>query len=100
MISLGFTKEGGYKLSLPGEKRKTFSEPEAQMKINEWVDLVIEYEEGKILLKVNGHSRLYEHKQVTIDNKKDKHGPRFTFKSKDGTEERIVFDYVRIWEAE
>ncbi|MCP4494844.1 MAG: hypothetical protein GY820_47220 [Gammaproteobacteria bacterium] len=64
MISLGFTKEGGYKLGLPGEKRKWFSEPNTKMKINEWVDLVIEYQKGKILLNVNGHSRTYEHEQV------------------------------------
>jgi len=100
MISLGFTKEGGYRLGLPGEQRKWFSEPNATMKINEWVDLVIEYQQGKIHLNVNGHGRTYEHEQVTMDNKKDKLGPRFSFKSKDSTEERLIFDYVRIWEAE
>ena len=100
MIILAYNKKGGYRLGLPGTKRKWFAESKADMKINEWVDLVIEYQEGKILLSVNGHSKVYTDKQVTMHNKKDKHGPRFTFKSKDGLKERIVFDYVRIWKAE
>lgn len=99
MMSLSYNKEGGYALSLPGEERKGFTEPKAEMNINEWVDLIIEYQEGKMLLSVNGTSKIYEHEQVTMDNKKDKSGPRFSFKSKEGTEERIMFDSVRLWEV-
>ena len=100
MMSLVYNKEGGYHLILPGEQKVRFSEPNAVMNINEWVDLIIEYQRGKMLLSVNGHSKVYEHKQVTMENKKDKHGPRFSFKSKEGTEERIVFDSIRLWEVE
>lgn len=100
MMSLAYNKEGGYHLILPGEQKVRFSEPNAKMNINEWVDLVIEYQKGKMLLSVNGHSKVYEHEQVTIENKKDKSGPRLTFKSKEDTEERIVFDSIRLWEAE
>ena len=61
---------------------------------------MIEYQPGKMLLNVNGHERIFEDEQVTMNNKKDKFGPRFTFKSKDGTDERLLFDYVRIWKVE
>jgi hypothetical protein len=97
MIALSYNPDGGYSLGLPGEKRKWFKEPKAEMKINEWVELVIEYQKGKMLLKVNEQERIFEDAQVTMDNEKDKHSPRFTFKSRDGTEERLMFDYVRIW---
>ncbi|EDM26985.1 hypothetical protein LNTAR_07069 [Lentisphaera araneosa HTCC2155] len=100
MMSLSYNPEGGYKLILPGEKKVPFIEANAEMKINEWVDLIIEYQKGKMLLSVNGHSKVYEHPQVTMDNKKDKSGPRFSLKSKDGIEERIVFDSIKLWQAE
>jgi hypothetical protein len=98
MMSLSYNKDGGYHLGLPGEKRVRFSEPNAEMKINEWVDLVIEYQKGKMLLSVNGHSKIYEHDQVSMENKKS--GPKFSFKSKDRIEERILFDSIKLWEVE
>ena len=98
MMSLAYNKEGGYHLILPGEQKVRFSEPNAKMNINEWVDLIIEYQKGKMRLSVNGHSKIYEHEQVTMENKKS--GPKLTFKSKEGIEERIVFDSIRLWEAE
>ena len=70
------------------------------MNINEWVDLIIEYQKGKMLLSVNGNSKINQHKQVTMNNKKDKSGPRFSLKSKDGIEERIVFDSIKLWQVE
>ena len=98
MISLTYLEGGGHKVMLPGGP--SYKEPKSGMKINEWVDLFIEYEEGRILLSVNGFNKTYEHKNVTMINKKDKYGPRFTFKHGiQGPNSRLVFDYVRLWKA-
>ena len=95
MIILGILADGGHRIKLPDGP--TFAEPDSPMKLNEWVDLIIEYQKGKIRISVNGYSKIYEHEKVTIDNKKDKHGPRFTFKGGEGC--TIVFDSVRLWDC-
>ena len=96
MINLGIVKDGGHRLKLPDGP--SFLEPESEMALNKWIDLVIEYELGKIRILVNGHGNTYEHEKVTIINPKDKLGPRFTFKG--GPECEILFDYVRLWDCE
>jgi len=95
MIKLNYLEDGGHRITLPNGP--AFNEPASGMKLNEWIDLVIEYKLGTILLSVNGHSKTYEHENVTIINEKDKFGPRFTFKG--GEDCRIVFDSVRLWET-
>ncbi len=67
------------------------------MKLNEWVDLIIEYSLGTIRISVNGHGKTYEHEKVTIINENDKLGPRFSLKG--GPDCRIVFDLVRLWKC-
>jgi len=96
MIILGISKDGGHTIKLPDGP--SFSEPESAMKLNEWIDLVIEYRKGTIRIEVNGHGKTYQHEKVTIINPKDKHGPRFSFKG--GPDCRIFFDSVRLWNAE
>lgn len=96
MIVLGILEDGGHRIKLPDGP--SFPDPKSGMKLNEWIDLVIEYKKGTIRIAANGHGTTYRHAKVTIDNKKDKHGPRFTFKG--GPECRIVFDSVRLWECE
>ena len=95
MINLGIVKNGGHRVKLPDGP--SFFEPESDMALNKWIDLVIEYELGKIRLLVNGHGNTYEHEKVTIINPKDKLGPRFTFEG--GPECEILFDYVRLWDC-
>ena len=95
MINLGIVKDGGHRVKLPDGP--SFFEPESEMVLNKWIDLVIEYELGKIRVLVNGHGNTYEHEKVTIINPKDKLGPRFTFKG--GPECEILFDYVRLWDC-
>ena len=95
MINLGIVKDGGHRVKLPDGP--SFFEPESDMALNKWIDLVIEYELGKIRVLVNGHGKTYEHEKVTIINPKDKLGPRFTFKG--GPECEILFDYVRLWDC-
>jgi len=96
MINLGIEKHGGHRVKLPDGP--SFSEPESDMALNKWIDLVIEYEQGKIRVVVNGKGKTYEHEKVTIINPKDKLGPRFTFKG--GPECIILFDSVRLWDCE
>ncbi|MBT5908389.1 MAG: hypothetical protein HOH25_01210, partial [Opitutae bacterium] len=96
MINLGIEKEGGHRVKLPDGP--SFSEPESDMALNKWIDLVIEHEQGKIRVLVNGKGKTYEHEKVTIINPKDKLGPRFTFKG--GPECIILFDSVRLWDCE
>ena len=95
MIVLGVLEGGGHRIKLPDGP--IFSEPDSKMALNEWIDLVIEYQLGKIKISVNGYSKTYEHEKVTIVNPKDKYGPRFTFKG--GPECRILFDSVRLWDC-
>ena len=95
MISLGIVEGGGHRVKLPNGP--AFAEPGSEMALNEWIDLIIEYERGTIRISVNGYSKTYKHEMVTIINKKDKHGPRFTFKG--GTDCRILFDSVRLWDC-
>ena len=95
MINLGIVKDGGHRVKLPDGP--SFFEPESDMALNKWIDLVVEYELGKIRVLVNGHGNTYEHEKVTIINPKDKLGPRFTFKG--GPECEILFDYVRLWDC-
>ena len=95
MINLGIVKDGGHRVKLPDGP--SFFEPESDMALNKWIDLVIEYELGKIRVLVNGHGNTYEHEKVTIINPKDKLGPRFSFKG--GPECEILFDSIRLWDC-
>lgn len=95
MIVLGYLEGGGHRIKLPDGP--TFTEPASGMKLNEWVDLVIEYRQGEIRVVVNGHDKTYKHQAVTIINPKDKLGPRFTFKG--GPDCQVVFDSVKLWDC-
>ena len=96
MIVLGYLEGGGHRIKLPDGP--SFSEPKSGMKLGEWIDLVIEYRKGEMTIGVNGFSKTYKHEAVTINNEKDKLGPRFTFKG--GPNCRIVFDSVRLWDVD
>ena len=96
MIKFNYIDGGGHRITLPNGP--SFAEPKSDMKLGEWVDLVIEYRKGEIAIGVNGFSKTYKHEAVTIINEKDKLEPRFTFKG--GPNCRIVFDSVRLWKCE
>jgi len=88
-----FFREGGYSLKLSGGER--FEDRQSGFALNEWTDIVIELKEGKLLLELNGHQRLFEHEQVSMNGRKE-----FTFKALMSPSSRLVFDYVRLWEAD
>ena len=96
MIHLGIVKEGGHRVKLLDGP--SFFEPESEMALNKWIDLVVEYELGKIRVLVNGHGNTYEHEKVTIINPKANGKHRFTFKG--GPECIILFDSVRLWDCQ
>jgi len=96
MILFNYLEGGGHRIRLPDGP--SFTEPESEMKLNEWIDLVIEYKKGEIRISVNGYSKTYEHEKVTIINEKEKLGARFSFKG--GPDCRVIFDSVRLWSAE
>jgi hypothetical protein len=96
MIVLGILESGGHLIKLPDGP--SFTEPGSGMSLNEWIDLVIEYKKGVVRIEANGQGKTYRHEKVTIDNKNDKHGPRFSFKG--GPDCRIVFDFIRLWACE
>jgi len=95
MINLGIEKDGGHGVKLPDGP--SFSEPESDMALNKWIDMVIEYELGKIRVVVNGKGKTYKHEKVTIINPKANGKHRFTFKG--GPECLILFYSVRLWDC-
>ncbi len=92
MMSLSYVKGGGHSFRLT--KGPSFKHPESKMKINEWVDLVIEYQEGRAFIQVNHMGRVYDDPKVTMGD-----SDRLTFKSRDNPDERLLFDNVKIWEV-
>lgn len=96
MISLGILEGGGHRIKLPNDG-PSFAEPDSEMALNEWIDLIIEYKKGTIRITVNGVGKTYEHEKVTIENPKAQNGQRFTFKG--GEDCRILFDSVRLWDC-
>ena len=60
---------------------------------NEWIDMIIEYQQGKMLLTVNGKEMLVEDEGVNMDGAQS---ILFKYRGADKT----LFDYVRVWEAE
>lgn len=88
-----FFRQGGYSLKLSGGQQ--FEDRQSGFELNEWVDLVIELREGKLLIELNGHQRIFEHEQVSMQSREE-----FTFKALDGASSRLVIDYVRLWKAE
>lgn len=96
MILFNHLEGGGHRIRLPDGP--SFAEPQSHIKPGEWIDLVIEYRKGEIIIGVNDYSKTYKHESVTIINEKGKLGPRFTFKG--GPNCRIVFDRVCLWKVE
>lgn len=95
MMGFGYREVSGHTIKEPDGS--SFREPDSGMKLNGWIDLIIEYRRGPIRISVNGHSKTYKHENVTVDNQDDEHGHRFTSKGGDGS--KIVFDSVRLWEC-
>jgi hypothetical protein len=96
MIVLSLLEGGGHQVKLPDGP--VLQERESKVELGQWIEMVIEYRKGQILIDLNGHRRIYEDPAVTIENKNDLQGPRFSIKG--GPDCLIVFDAVKLWAAE
>ena len=90
-MHLSSTAEG-YNLFLR-KSRKSFKSTEVKgFKANQWIDMTIEYQKGKMLLNINGNEKLIEDEGIDMDGAKSL---LFKYRGVDKT----LFDYVRLWEA-
>ncbi len=88
-----FFRKGGYSLKLSGGER--FEDRQSGFELNEWTDIIIELKEGTLFIELNGHQRLFEHEQVSMNGREE-----FTFKALMSPRSRLVFDSVRLWKGE
>ena len=71
---------------------KTFTIPEVEdFRANEWIDMIIEYEEGRILLNINGTEKIFEDAAVSMDG-----AGSLVFKK---NSDSLLFDHVRLWDC-
>jgi hypothetical protein len=90
-MHLGCTGDG-YSLFLRNAG-KTYKNSEVEdFKANQWIDMIIEYQQGKMLLNINGNETIFEHEGVNMDGAKS-----IVFKYRNI--DRTLFDYVRLWEV-
>ena len=92
-INLFAFTETGYTLALHDGERFTGKAPDVEL--NEWIDVVLEFEEGRIFISVNGAGQTIEHEQVSLQGHSE-----LTFKTFADAPNRIFFDSVRLWKAE
>lgn len=92
-INLFAFTESGYTLKLHGGEMITGSAPDVAL--NEWIDVVLEFEEGRMFISVNGTGQTIEHEQVSLQGRSE-----LTFKTFAEAPNRIFFDSVRLWAAE
>ena len=85
--------EKGYSVKLHGGKSFLGEAPD--IKLNEWIDVVLEFEEGKMWIGLNGKGQTIEHEQVSLQDHSE-----LTFKTFAAAPNRIMFDSVRLWRAE
>lgn len=92
-INLFAFTETGYTLALHGGERVTGEAPDVEL--NEWINVVLEFEEGRMFIKVNGAGQTIGHEQVSLQGHSE-----LTFKTFEDTPNRILFDSVTLWSAE
>lgn len=92
-VNLFAFTESGYTLALHGGERFTGEAPGVEL--NEWIDVVLEFEEGRTFISVNGSGQTIEHEQVSLQGHSE-----LTFKTFADAPNRIFFDSVTLWAAE
>ncbi len=90
--NLVFTQDG-YSLKLSGGEQCGLTKTESTL--NRWVDMTIEFEEGRLSIEFDGKRRLYEHDQVSMKNRDE-----LTFKALESGKSALKFDYVRLWKVQ
>lgn len=92
-INLFAFTEAGYTLKLHGGELITGEAPD--VKLNEWIDVVLEFEEGRMFISVNRTGQTIKHEQVSLQGHSE-----LTFKTFAEAPNRIFFDSVSLWKAE
>lgn len=85
--------EKGYTLKLHGGQ--SFSSEAPGVRLNEWVDLVLEFEEGRMWISVNGKGQMIRDDQVSLMGRSE-----LTFKTFAASPNRIMFDSIKLWAIE
>ena len=89
--TLSFTADG-YSVKLHGGAR--FSGEAPDVRLNEWIDVVLEFQEGETRIDVNGKGQTIQHEQVSLKGRNE-----LTFKTFAASPNRIMFDSVRLWKV-
>ena len=87
-----FTKKG-YGIKLHGGQR--FSGEAPDVRLNEWIDVVLEFQEGEMWIGVNGKGQAIRHEQVSLKGRSE-----LTFKTFADAPNRILFDSVSLWKID
>ena len=74
---------------------QAFSSEAPGLRLNEWVDLVLEVEEGRMWISVNGKGRMIRDDQVSLMGRSE-----LTFKTFAASPNRIMFDSIKLWAIE
>ena len=85
-------REDGYAVKLHGGKQFLGKAPD--VKLNEWLDVALEFQEGELWIEVNGKGQLIKHEQVSLEGRSE-----LTFKTLSSAPNRIMFDSVSLWKA-
>lgn len=85
--------EKGYGVKLHGGER--FSGGAPKVALNEWIDVILEFQEGRMWIGVNGKGQTIQYKQVSLQGHSE-----LTFKTFSDAPNRILFDSVQLWSAE
>lgn len=85
--------EKGYGLKLHGGER--FSGEAPGVKLNEWIDVILEFQEGEMWIGLNGKGQTIRHEQVSLKGRSE-----LTFKTFAAAPNRIMFDSVRLWKID
>lgn len=83
----------GYGIKLHGGQR--FSGEAPNVRLNEWIDVVLEFQEGEMWIGVNGKGQTISHEQVSLKGRSE-----LTFKTFADAPNRIFFDSVRLWKID
>ena len=84
---------GGYEVKLHGGER--FSGTAPDVRLNEWIGVILEFQEGEMWIGVNGKGQTIRHEQVSLKGRSE-----LTFKTFDDAPNRIFFDSVRLWKVD
>jgi hypothetical protein len=83
----------GYALKLHGGER--FSGEAPRIRLNEWIDVVLEFRKGEMWLGCNGKGQQIKHEQVSLKGRRE-----LTFKTFAAAPNRLMFDSVRLWKID